>query len=105
MIRSGHCQSIAKCFFFCNWLKFGIDMHPKEANRMTKRTIGIVFLISLAAITLAQKPASPRTHLKIGDRAPDFVLYDAAGKEIKLNDFRGKKNVVLAFYVFAFSGG
>jgi peroxiredoxin len=37
--------------------------------------------------------------------APDFKLRDQTGKEVKLSDFRGKKNVVLAFYVFAFTGG
>jgi len=37
--------------------------------------------------------------------APDFTLLDQNRKEVKLSDFRGKKNVVLAFYVFAFTGG
>jgi len=44
-------------------------------------------------------------YLKLGDTAPDFALRDTAGKEVKLSDFRGKKNVILAFYVFAFTGG
>jgi peroxiredoxin len=26
-------------------------------------------------------------------------------KPVKLSDFRGKKNVILAFYVLAFTGG
>ena len=43
--------------------------------------------------------------LAVGDRAPDFTLPDTEGKEIKLSEFRGKKNVVLAFYVLAFTGG
>jgi peroxiredoxin len=43
--------------------------------------------------------------LKIGDQAPDFALTDTAGQLVKLSDFRGKKNVVLAFYVLAFTGG
>jgi peroxiredoxin (alkyl hydroperoxide reductase subunit C) len=41
----------------------------------------------------------------VGDRAPDFALPDQNGKVTKLSDFRGKKNVVLAFYVLAFTGG
>jgi cytochrome oxidase Cu insertion factor (SCO1/SenC/PrrC family) len=53
----------------------------------------------------SQPPAAPRTNLKIGDQAPDFALTDTAGQPIKLSDFRGKKNVVLAFYVLAFTGG
>lgn len=45
---------------------------------------------------------------KVGDIAPDFTLKYSDGndlKEVKLSDYRGKKNVVLAFYVFAFTGG
>jgi peroxiredoxin len=46
--------------------------------------------------------------LKVGDVAPDFTLQYFDGhddKDIKLSDYRGKKNVVLAFYIFAFTGG
>lgn len=42
---------------------------------------------------------------KVGDAAPDFTLSDTAGTKVKLSDLRGKHNVVLAFYVFAFTGG
>jgi cytochrome oxidase Cu insertion factor (SCO1/SenC/PrrC family) len=53
----------------------------------------------------AQQPVAPQTHLKVGDPAPDFTLRDTEGKEVKLADYRGKKSVVLAFYVLAFTGG
>lgn len=36
--------------------------------------------------------------LGIGDQAPDFSLPDQLGKVISLQDFRGKKNIVLYFY-------
>jgi len=36
--------------------------------------------------------------IKLGDNAPDFTLKDQDQKEVKLSDYRGKKNVVLAFY-------
>jgi cytochrome oxidase Cu insertion factor (SCO1/SenC/PrrC family) len=52
-----------------------------------------------------QPPAPPRTSLKVGDAAPDFTLNDTNGTPVRLSDFRGKKNVVLAFYVLAFTGG
>jgi peroxiredoxin len=45
------------------------------------------------------------TNLKVGDEAPDFTLPDNSFKQVKLSDFRGKKNVILAFYVLAFTGG
>jgi len=41
----------------------------------------------------------------VGAPAPEFTLKDQDQKEVKLSDFRGKKNVVLAFYVLAFTGG
>ena len=66
------------------------------------------FLIAPAASGVAlwaQPAAPPKTHLKIGDMAPDFELNSTAGKKIKLSDFRGKKNVVLAFFPAAFTGG
>ena len=56
-------------------------------------------------------PVAPHTNLKVGDKAPDFALASTAlgpdGKTLrfKLSDFKGKKNVVLAIYVLAFTGG
>ena len=39
----------------------------------------------------------------VGDIAPDFELEDQNGKKVKLSQYRGKKNVLLAFFPFAFS--
>ncbi len=62
-------------------------------------------LVSFAAAASSQTPAAPTTHLKVGDTAPDFELTDTTGNKVKLSDLKGKKNVVLAFYVLAFTGG
>jgi peroxiredoxin len=42
---------------------------------------------------------------EIGEMAPDFALKShlEQGKTVKLSDFRGKKNVVLAFYPLAWT--
>ena len=54
----------------------------------------------------AARTAGPRTKmLEPGVIAPDFTTTDLAGKPVKLSDYRGKKNVVLAFYVLAFTSG
>lgn len=58
-----------------------------------------------AASPRAQEPKVAHTSLKVGDVAPDFTLPDNHWKSVHLSDFRGKKNVVLAFYVLAFTGG
>ena len=69
----------------------------------------IALLPLLAAAQQAPPPpaapaAPPATSLKVGDKAPDFTLPSQLGKPVKLSDYKGK-NVVLAFYVLAFTGG
>lgn len=49
--------------------------------------------------SLAETPT-----LKVGELAPDFTLTSASGEKVTLSAYRGQKNVVLAFFPFAFSG-
>jgi len=54
------------------------------------------------------KPEPAPMKLNVGDVAPDFKLHYFDGsdlKEVSLSQYRGKSNVVLAFYIFAFTGG
>jgi hypothetical protein len=76
--------------------------------------LGISLVFALQASRWSQqlraesKPAEPPPSLKVGDTAPDFSLLSFDGKDLKkfsLSQYRGKKNVALAFYVFAFTGG
>ena len=81
-----------------------------------RRRTAFLFL-SLFALVVPQKawmwaqekkatpPAPPELALKVGDEAPDFTLPDDNGGKVTLSSFRGKKNVALAFYIFAFTGG
>ena len=80
---------------------------------MRKKRLRVLALASLLAITAAS-PTFAQTKKeesgmpKVGDMAPDFTLKYFDGndrKDVKLSDYRGKKNVVLAFFVFAFTGG
>ncbi len=74
-------------------------------SRFTPRLLAVGLL--LAAMS-AQLQAAEPPKLKIGDTAPDFKLQYFDGndlKDVSLSDYRGKKNVVLAFYIFAFTGG
>lgn len=66
---------------------------------------GALLALSLPAVAQQQKSSLPTPTVKVGDVAPDFKLTDQNGKDVSLSDFRGKKNVALAFYIFAFSGG
>ena len=60
---------------------------------------------SIASAQQAQQAQPLMTKVKVGDPAPDFTLPDQNNKQVKLSDFKGQKNVVLAFYVLAFTGG
>ncbi len=85
---------------------------------MIKKMFYLVVLLAALAVTAfaqapspspaaspAPRPPAPKTHLKVGDKAPDFSLRATDGKTYKLSDFKGTKNVVLAVYVLAFTGG
>jgi cytochrome oxidase Cu insertion factor (SCO1/SenC/PrrC family) len=81
---------------------------------MRRMLSGLLAAGLLAGAFLTSTPAFAQTNKegssmpKVGDMAPDFALKYSDGKdlkEVKLSDYRGKKNVVLAFYVFAFTGG
>ena len=42
--------------------------------------------------------------LTIGQAAPDFTLNNQFGEKVTLSSFKGKKNVVIVFYPFSFTG-
>jgi cytochrome oxidase Cu insertion factor (SCO1/SenC/PrrC family) len=73
------------------------------------RKIAIAFLLicfTLAATAQTKKDSpEPPPKIKVGDPAPDLTLLDQDGKPHSLHDYKGKQNVVLAFYVFAFTPG
>ena len=41
--------------------------------------------------------------LKVGERAPDFVLESQFGSTVRLSDYLGKKNVALIFFPLAWT--
>jgi peroxiredoxin len=41
--------------------------------------------------------------IKIGQPAPDFFLKSHDGRTIRLSDYKGKSNVVLAFFPLAWT--
>jgi peroxiredoxin len=73
---------------------------------MNRSALPLLALLAVPAI--AQNVTPQKTTLKVGDVAPDFTVAgksNTSGKDIKLSDFRGKKNVILAFFPAAFTGG
>ena len=75
--------------------------------------VGLVAWLVVASLwspsALAQQGKQvPGPSLKVGDVAPDFKMSYFDGTDLRnvtLSEYRGKKNVVLAFYIFAFTGG
>ena len=70
----------------------------------------LLLSVALPLALQAQQPKQPPApmKLKVGDMAPDFKLkyFDGAKlQDVSLSDFKGKKNVALAFFVLAFTGG
>lgn len=80
---------------------------------MMRKTVRNVLGACLLTVALcpqfsAQAKTPEPTKFKVGDVAPDFKLQYFDGndlKDVSLSQYRGKKNVVLAFYIFAFTGG
>jgi cytochrome oxidase Cu insertion factor (SCO1/SenC/PrrC family) len=73
-----------------------------------------VLAAAVAAITVSpaaaqsQPKATENSMPQVGSMAPNFALRYFDGNELKsvsLEQYRGKKNVVLAFFIFAFTGG
>ena len=65
----------------------------------------VVIAVLVVAGLFGQAAQPSRTHLKVGDIAPDFDLPSTKGGRAKLSEFRGKSPVVLAFFPAAFTGG
>jgi peroxiredoxin len=75
-----------------------------------KHTIALGLLVAAtfavaSAAPQAEKSQVAKMSLKVGDTAPEFTLLSDQWKTVKLSDYRGKKNVFLAVYVLAFTGG
>ena len=85
-------------------------MRKRSSNVFAVSMLAGAMAVTSAVPLLAQskKPAPPANMPRVGDVAPDMKLQYFDGKDLKdvtLSQYRGKKNVVLAFYVFAFTGG
>jgi cytochrome oxidase Cu insertion factor (SCO1/SenC/PrrC family) len=78
-----------------------------KLKSLTSTILAGALCLSAYGLTAAKQKQEKvaHTNLKVGDVAPDFTLLDNKWKPVHLSDYRGKKNVVLAFYVLAFTGG
>jgi AhpC/TSA family len=99
-----------KCVYNARKLSY-LNSKEKRMNRIVTALVGSLLMLDLAGpftstvAVAAQEDAVAKTNLKVGDVAPDFTLLSDKWEQVKLSDYRGKKNVILAFYVLAFTGG
>ena len=61
-------------------------------------------LVAMAAFALAGAPAAADGP-SVGEPAPPFTLLGSDGNSYSLDDFVGKRGVVLAWFPRAFTGG
>jgi len=89
-------------------------MHSSLGKVLVAGVLAGASVIGITPPMRAQNQAAPAKKgesakmPKVGDMAPDFTLKYFDGndlKDVSLREYRGKKNVVLAFYIFAFTGG
>jgi peroxiredoxin Q/BCP len=65
----------------------------KQEKRLFLVTLLLVALMGSTRLSFA---------LEVGDKAPNFTFPSTTGGKISLNQFRGKKHVLLEFYVTDF---
>jgi cytochrome oxidase Cu insertion factor (SCO1/SenC/PrrC family) len=91
-------------------------MQSLTEKMMQNRPSGLLAAALLATLLGAANPARAQSKSegtensmpKVGSMAPNFTLHYFDGNDLKsvsLDQYRGKKNVVLAFFIFAFTGG
>ena len=72
----------------------GIFFTPLNIKEGKMKKTGIVLVVFALFFGCASTGQSPT----VGKIAPDFSITDISGDEVRLSDFKGKKNVVLVFY-------
>jgi hypothetical protein len=86
-------------------------MQRKRRSIWLTSVLAGVLTVGMAgpAVGQAKQPETgSATMPRVGDMAPDFKLNYFDGNDLKsvsLSQYRGNKNVVVAFFIFAFTGG
>ncbi len=72
--------------------------------KLLRGVLAALMVVWMAAeVQAADEPKKPA--VEVGKPAPDFTLKNQEGKDVKLSELKGKKNVLIAFYPKDFTGG
>ena len=70
-----------------------------QTQRLQRSVLAAVLLsIGLWAVPM------PAPAAEVGEKAPDFLMHSTVGETVRLSDYQGKKNVMLFFFLAAFTG-
>jgi peroxiredoxin Q/BCP len=92
-------KGIIFCYYFIN------SNYNMKGRAMYTNKVSLGIIISLFLLLAVTIFANADVTLNIGDDAPDIILNDQDGQLWKLNDYLGKKNIVVYFYPAAMTGG
>ncbi len=69
-----------------------------QIQRFRRSTLAV----ALFTLGLGMVPV-PAPAAEVGEKAPDFLLHSTVGETVRLSAYEGKKNVLLFFFVAAFT--
>ena len=72
---------------------------------MKRRLVSTLSLALIAAAATVFAQEDEAVELKVGDKAPNFTMTGSDGEEYTLEQYKGKKGVVIAWFPKAFTGG
>jgi cytochrome oxidase Cu insertion factor (SCO1/SenC/PrrC family) len=65
--------------------------------------VQMVLATLLLSVLVLSTPMS-LSAVNVGDKAPDFLAFDTVGESTRLSDYKGKKTILMFFFVRAFGG-
>jgi hypothetical protein len=79
------------------------ERERREPDMSRRRMVQIGIAVVALSLTLGMVPI-PAPAVEVGDKAPDFVMHSTTAETLRLSDYQGKKNVLLFFFLAAFTG-
>lgn len=80
-------------------------VHGQCDCKLGSKNMKLARLVSLSVLFAGVLVSAAQGELKVGDPAPNFEVKASDGKTYKLEDFKGKEAVVIAWFPKAFTGG